>query len=277
MPARCYNLAVSGPRKEFYPQYYLAKRQRERAVLAVTLVFAGIIAVGLIVLAVVYFTKPRENLEQLAENRPEMVAPEPQQAAAAKPPVAPPQAGGQKLLALEDVKEYATSVADLSLMPADIALGAEPAKAEETPPPQVTEEQAQPGETPPAAQEEVEKPQAEPEKPKEEAKKEPEKPKEEPKPEKPKDKPKEQAPAKSGYIYVVIAGVFSSESEANRQRDRLRELGFESSLSVRGAGESKSYAIEIGAPLDEYKPAEAVKNKIRDAGFANAVVLRRDA
>ncbi len=86
-----------------------------------------------------------------------------------------------------------------------------------------------------------------------------------------------QTPARSRYIYVVIAGVFGSEAEANRQRDRLRELGFESKLSVRGAGESRSYAVEVGAPLDEYKPAEAVKNKLRDAGFSNAVVLRRDA
>lgn len=268
---------MSGRRKEYYPQYYLAKRQRERAVLVATLVFAGVIAVGLIVLAVVYFTKPRAGLEQLAADRPEMVAPETQQPAAAKPPVALPRAEEQSLLALEDVKEYATSVPELSLMPSDLAPGAEPAKPEETPPPQVTEEPAQPGETPPAVQEEVEKPQSEPEKAKEEPKKEPEKPKEQPKPEKKPDKPKEQAPAKSGYIYVVIAGVFSSESEANRQRDRLRELGFESRLSTRGAGESKSYAIEVGAPLEEYKPAEAVKNKIRDAGFANAVVLRRDA
>jgi len=131
---------VTGRRKDYYPQYYLAKRNRERMVLAGTVVFLAVVVVGLVVLAVVYFTKPRADLEQLAEAQPEIVAPEPEKTAQPAPPVAPSPVDRQELLALEDVEEYAESVPELSLMPADIAPGAEPAAAEEVPPPQVAEE-----------------------------------------------------------------------------------------------------------------------------------------
>ncbi|OGK08636.1 MAG: hypothetical protein A2Y63_06450, partial [Candidatus Riflebacteria bacterium RBG_13_59_9] len=191
----------------------------------------------------------------------------------------------QPLVALEDITEYGISVPEVSLIPEGLSGGP---LADETPPPQMTEEvatgsevatPAEEVEQPPPAEESGQSsvsPKKEKPKPEESAavKKEEEKKPEEGK--KPEEKKPKARPAEPVYTFSVYAGVYDSEVEANRQRDRLIELGFQSTISVRSQGEKKEYALQVGSSLEEYEPAEAVKNRLREAGFPQAIVLRRE-
>jgi len=281
---------VNKSRRDYYPRYYREKRRRERIVLGVTVAVVVLLVLGGIALPLVYLLMPRADLEQFAERLPEITEASSPAAVPASPPVAPPAAAeAAPLLALEDVTEYGISVPELSLIPEGLG-GGGPAAAE-PPPPQVTEEAVSGGEVAAPAVE-VEQPPAEGESPaRSEAKKEagsppkrPQAPKQagtdgekagQDRPETPKPQPQPK-PKEPVYSFIVYAGVFDSEAEAGRQRERLSELGFQSTLSVRSRGEKKVYYLQVGSALSQYEPAEAVKNKLAEAGFANPFVLRRE-
>lgn len=293
----CYNSFMSGRRKDYYPSYYRDKRRREQAVLAISTIILGVLVLGLIALALVYFIKPRENLEQLAQRRDEIV--QPSVPATGPAPSQVPTPEEENLLKTEDITDVGSSVPEMSLAPVQLA-GVEPA-ADQPPPPQMTPEQSAGGEGAETASElpadesatpvksdeskagaSAEKPNADQAKP--EAKKE-EKPKEKPKdkpapkketPKKPTPK-KETKPSEPVYRYNVFAGTYDSESEANQQREHLIEMGLQSSVSARGAGDAKTYVVAVGSSLDTYEQALALKNKLREAGFGSSYILRREA
>jgi cell division protein FtsN len=269
---------VSIRRRDVYPQYYRAKRRRERMVLGASIVVAAVIVIGFVALAVAYFLRPREGLEELAQRREEIVAPASEDVPAAQQAATQPQpAEEQSLLMLDDITEWETSVPELSLIPEGLGTG-EPTP-EEPPLPQITEEvaAAEEAEAPSddAAEEEAEAepsaPESEPEESAPEQTDEPEsRPDTEP------SRPATSPPADPQYTFTVLAGVYDSESEANRQRDRLLELGFQAAVLVRSYGDKKSYPVQVNPPLEEYELADAVKKRLREAGFSDAVVLRRD-
>jgi len=260
---------VSLRRRDVYPQYYRAKRRRERIVIGASIVVAVVIVTALLALAVAYFIRHREGLDELAQRRDEIVAPAAEETQAVSTPVAEPQpVQDTPILALEDINEWAPSVPEVSLIPEGLGTGEPP--PEEPPLPQMTEEVVPAEEEPEPAEEEEapveEEPQAR-------------QPEEEPAPARttePETRPSPPKPSEPQYTFTVLAGVYDNESEANRQRDRLLELGFQASVLARSYGDKKSYPVQVDPPLDEYELADAVKKRLRDAGFSDAAVLRRD-
>ncbi len=263
-------------RRDVYPQYYRAKRRRERIVLGASIVVAAVIVIGFIVLVVAYFVRPREGLEELAQRRDEIVSPASEEVPAAQPPAEPQPAEEEPLLTLDDITEWETSVPELSLIPEGLGTG-EPAP-EEPPLPQMTEEvAAEEAESPPEAAADEESapepgpPESEPEEAAPAQTSEPEsRPDAEP------SRPSSSGPSEPKYTFTVLVGVYDSESEANRQRDRLLELGFQAGILARSYGDKKSYTVQVNPPLEEFELANAVKKRLREAGFSDAVVLRRD-
>jgi cell division protein FtsN len=284
---------MSGRRKDYYPSYYQDKRRREHAVLVLSAVVVGVAVLGLIILALVYILRPRENLEQLAQRRSEIV--EPAIPATGPAPTETPPPVDENLLKPEDVTDTASSVPEMSLAPVQLS-GGEVA-ADTPPPPQMTPEQsaAQPGDeaTPVLPADESASPakpadgstQATPDKPKaaEEKKPEVKKPVAKPAAETPKKvtpkKPapkKETKPAEPVYRYNVFAGTYDSEAEAAKQKEHLIEMGLSSSVTSRSSGDAKTYVVAVGSSLDTYDKAVALKNKLREAGFSSAYILRRE-
>lgn len=281
---------MSGRKREYYPSYYRDKRRRERAILALSAVTLGILCISLLVLAGIFLLRPRENLEQLAQRRGEIVATAQKPASAeAFMPAAVPVKDDQ-IYKPEDITEVAKSVPEMSLAPIQFTGAEQP--VDKPPPPQITPEKAANGrgeveqgqpESESAAPPKPE-PVAEQEKARDAEVKKPQQPADKPKP-KPEEKPKEQPkpapkkeakPAEPTYKYTVYAGVYASESEANRQEERLIGMGLHPKVIIRGQGESKSYLVSVGTALSEYDQANVLKNKLREAGFNGAYILRRE-
>jgi cell division protein FtsN len=256
-------------KRDVYPQYYRAKRRRERIAIGASIVVAVVIVTALLALAIAYFIRPREGLDELAQRRDEIVAPTVEEEQAAAAPTAEPQPVEEApLIALEDITEWAPSVPEVSLIPEGLGTGEPP--PEEPPLPQLTEEVV-PAEEEPEPEEEEETPAEE--------ESQAQQPEEEPtpaRPSEPETRPSPPKPSEPQYTFTVLAGVYDNESEANRQRDRLLELGFQASVLSRSYGDKKSYPVQVDPPLDEFELADAVKKRLRDAGFSDAAVLRRD-
>ncbi len=251
-------------RRDVYPQYYRAKRRRERIVVGASIVVAVVIITALLALAIAYFIRPREGLDELAQRRDEIVAPRTEEAPVGTAPVVEPQpVEDTPIIALEDITEWAPSVPEVSLIPEGLGTGEPP--PEELPLPQMTEEVA-PVEEPSESTEE--------EPPSEEDEPQARQPEEEPAPARTTEP--ETKPSEPQYTFTVLVGVYDNESEANRQRDRLLELGFQATVLVRSYGDKKSYPVQVEPPLEEFELADAVKKRLRDAGFSDAAVLRRD-
>ena len=256
-------------KRDVYPQYYRAKRRRERIAIGASIVVAVVIITALLALAIAYFLRPREGLDELVQRRDEIVAPAAEEAQPTAETAPEPRPTEQApLIALEDIDEWAQSVPELSLIPEGLGTGEPP--PEEPPLPQLTEEVV-PVEEEPEAEEEEETPAEE--------ESQAQQPEEEPAPERPSEpepRPSPPKPSEPQYTFTVLAGVYDNESEANRQRDRLLELGFQASVLSRSYGDKKSYPVQVDPPLDEFELADAVKKRLRDAGFSDAAVLRRD-
>ena len=62
-------------KRDVYPQYYRAKRRRERIAIGASIVVSVVIITALLALAIAYFIRPREGLDELAQRRDEIVAP----------------------------------------------------------------------------------------------------------------------------------------------------------------------------------------------------------
>jgi cell division protein FtsN len=282
---------MSGRKREYYPSYYRDKRKRERTVLVLSTVIIALVGIGLLVLAGVYLLRPRENLDQLAQRRDEIVGTAPSTQTASglpKPTATPVKVEEEQLLKPEDVTEVGSSVPEMSLAPVQFS-GEEPAP-DAPPPPQMTPEKsadngneavpALPADenAKPGAETAPEKPKAAEEKPKpkpeEKPKAKPEEKKETPK--KPAPKKPEPKPAEPAYKYNVYAGLYTSESEANKQKSRLVEMGLQSSIIARNQGDGKSYLVAVGSALENYDQAVSLKNKLREAGFGGAYILRRE-
>jgi len=253
---------VSLRRRDVYPQYYRAKRRRERIAIVASIVVAVVIITAFLALAIAYFIRPREGLDELAQRREEIIAPQAEEAQASPAPVAQPQPAAEApLIALEDITEWAPSIPEVSLIPEGLGTGEPP--PEEPPLPQLTEEVV------PA--EEPSEPAGEEPSPAAEAAREAE----------PARQPETQAaPARASETESRPESSqpkpYDNESEANRQRDRLLELGFQATVLVRSYGDKKSYPVQVEPPLEEFELADAVKKRLRDAGFSDAAVLRRD-
>ncbi len=281
---------MSGRKREFYPSYYRDKRKREHAVLVLSSVIVGILVLGLLILAGVYMLRPRENLDQLAQRRDEIVGTAPSTQATdgmPKPAATPVQVEDEQLLKPEDVTEVGSSVPEMSLAPVQFS-GEEP-EIDAPPPPQMTPEEsadtgeeaapglpsdeAKPGTE--AAPDKPKAPEAKPKpKPEEKPKAKPEEKKETPK--KPAPKKPEPKPAEPAYKFNVYAGLYNSESEANQQKSRLVEMGLQSSIIARNQGDGKTYLLAVGSALGNYDQAVSLKNKLREAGFSGAYILRRE-
>ncbi len=286
---------MSGRKREYYPSYYRDKRRRERAVLFLSTVIVALIGIGLVVLAGVYMLRPRENLDQLAQRRSEIVGTGSSATASANiSKQAASQLKEEQLLKPEDISEVGNSVPEMSLAPIQITGGE--VVVDQSPPPQVTPKQSADGQaaepSPSIPDDESSHPakpknEASPEKPKaEEAKPQP-KPAENPKvksgekPSGPAQKPappqkQETKPSEPTYKFNVYAGVWNSETEANRQKSHLQEMGLQSSIIARSQGDGKSYLVAVGSSLENYDQAAALKNKLREAGFSGAYILRRE-
>ena len=286
----CYIPAMSGRKREFYPSYYRDKRKRERTVLVLSTIIVGLLVVGLLVLAGVYMLRPRENLDQLAQRRDEIVGTAPSTQAAEgmpKPAATPVKVEDEQLLKPEDVTEVGSSVPEMSLAPVQFS-GEEP-EVDAPPPPQMTPEEAADvgedaapnlpvDEANPGTETAPEKPKATEDKPnpkpEEKPKAKPEEKKETPK--KPTPKKPEPKPAEPVYKFNVYAGLYNSESEANKQKSRLVEMGLQSSIISRNQGDGKTYLVAVGSALENYDQAVSLKNKLREAGFSGAYILRRE-
>lgn len=267
-------------RRDVYPQYYRAKRRRERIAIVASIVVAVVIITAFLALAIAYFIRPREGLDELAQRREEIIAPQAEEAQASPAPVAQPQPAAEApLIALEDITEWAPSIPEVSLIPEGLGTGEPP--PEEPPLPQLTEEVV-PAEEPSEPAGEEPSPAAEAAREAEPARQPetqatPARASEtESRPESSQPKPSPPKPSKPQYTFTVLVGVYDNESEANRQRDRLLELGFQATVLVRSYGDKKSYPVQVEPPLEEFELADAVKKRLRDAGFSDAAVLRRD-
>lgn len=281
---------MSGRKREYYPSYYRDKRKREHAILVLSTIIIGIFVLGLLVLAGVYMLRPRENLDQLAQRRDEIVDTAPLTKAAGgmpKPLATPVKVEDEQLLKPEDVTEVGRSVPEMSLAPVQF-FGEEP-EADAPPPPQVApEESADTGEeTAPGLPADEAKPGTEttPETPKTPEDKPKPKPEEKPKakpeekketPKKPAPKKPEPKPAEPAYKFNVYAGLYNSETEANKQKSRLVEMGLQPSIIARNQGDGKTYLVAVGSALENYDQAVSLKNKLREAGFTGAYILRRE-
>lgn len=274
-------------RRDYYPQYYRAKRRRERAVLVIsTFVVVGVVIAAIIFLGVYLgrlFRHP-SMLEEIVAQKEELATPpaEGPPAVAAEGPAGITAPREQvKLIALEDITEYAESIPEVSIIPQGLGT---PGPVETQESPSETEQEAEAAssaeaaaEAPVEASPQVEpEPAAAPSKPESagaQQRQEPESRRSEA------NKPAKEKPAKKTprYVFTAFAGIYKDDSDANRQMARLRELGFKPGKLTRSQAGKKSYLVSVGEPLPEYELAEAVKKKLQEAGFSDAYILRKSA
>lgn|GEM_PF-1977677 len=277
-------------RRDYYPQYYRAKRRRERAVLVISTLVIVVVGVAVLIFLSVYLSRlfrHPSSLEEIVARKEGRAVPASGEHRTQEP-VEPTGIAGAvaqpKLIALEDVVEYAESVPEVSIIPQGLGTSAATEPEEST---TVSEEEVEPGssaEAPPeeraegsAPSEPPPAPEAKPaaaagKAPSEEAERPPEKPKP---PEK--KEPAEPVKATPQYTFTVFAGVYKDDSTASAEMSRLRELGFKPGMITRSQGGKKSHLVYVGEPLPDYELAEAVKKKLQEAGFSDAYILRKSA
>jgi len=275
-------------RRDYYPQYYRAKRRRERAVLAISTLVIVVVGLAFIIFLSIYLSRlfrHPSTLEEMAAQTGELAAPvveEPPAEGRGEPTGIAEDKAQPKLVALEDITEYAESVPEVSIIPQ--GLGTPPAA--ETEESLTTEEEVEPDSSEEAASgEETEQaphpeprpaPEPEPAAAGSPSSEESERPSEKPAPQ-PSEKKEPQKPARAvpQYTFTVFAGVYKEDGKATREMSRLRELGFKPGKLTRSQGGKKSYLVYVGEPLPDYELAEAVKKKLQEAGFSDAYILRK--
>jgi len=274
-------------RRHYYPQYYRAKRRRERTVLVISTLIVVVVAIAGVIFLGFYlsrlFSHP-STLEEIVAQKEELAAPPTEQPPPVKTELPTGVAAAKpqpKLIALEDISEYAESVPEISIIPQGLGTPT----PEEAAPPAPEEEQTaaepeapaeatpEPG-TPPSTEPRQPEPKAKPKPAATPAKAAAEKPESRPAEAK---KPAKEKPARTAprYLFTVFAGVYEEDRVANREMARLRELGFKPHKLTRAQGGVKNYLVSVGEPLAEYELAEAVKKKLQEAGFSDAYILRK--
>ncbi len=96
-------------------------------------------------------------------------------------------------------------------------------------------------------------------------------------------KAQQEANGEAKFTYLVFASVIRSDDEkgggveerVRQTRERLMELGFSATAIDRSQGEKKIFLIQVNGTFTDYEKAEAVKNKLKEAGFSETYILRK--
>lgn len=241
------------------------------------------------------FGKPVTLEEMVAQNPP--VAEKPAPKARVHAPQSPPRRFMQefKAVTLEEVQEYSQSVPELSISlerasSTEVKAEGGEAKVEE---PSKGESTQSSNEDEKAGQGEPKVNQEEPnqKEPKPEAKASEKTKAQSPEASKEERKKVEEGASKqepippqrnSGYLFKVYAAMIKvseqgeeAEKSLKETKDRLIELGFKPTVEERKQGDTKYYFVCVGGPFDNYDVANAVKKKLKDAGFPDAYILRK--